>query len=91
MNMILNPVTPHTEKKLYSVFCIKIKKEAGLGGRSVSVIIYKSQIIRMIIPIKTIRPISLPNKKERYSPIELNSNINPQTSLKNLIHVIFAC
>ena len=76
---------------VYFRFLRKTEKEAGLGGRSVSVIIYKSQIIRMIIPMNIIRPISLPNKKERYSPIELNSNINPQTSLKNLIHVIFAC
>lgn len=31
-------------------------------------------------------PNSRPNKKLKYSPIELNSNMNPHTSLKNLIY-----
>ena len=34
-------------------------------------------------------PNSRPNKKLKYSPIELNSNMNPHTSLKNLICILF--
>ena len=38
----------------------------------------------------TMTPKILPAKNSRYSPTELNSNINPNASLKNLMSYIFS-
>ena len=40
-------------------------------------------------PKKMMNPINLPSKNDRYPPIEVNSQIKPHCSLKNLILYFF--
>lgn len=73
-----SPVSPHAIGRLSGII---------FNRRIFS---YRSQNARRTIPMTTMTAIILPAKNSRYSPTELNSNIKPLNSLKNLMSYIFS-